>query len=667
MSLKKQAIPNLIVYLAIAFTFLLPLKYGSMAGLPEIVFTLPNSNILTIFIFTWSPVSFTLLSGTLLILTTIFTYNQPTDKTLLNSLDKNKLPESKIPVNTNIFAPILALILLISVFPGVINASTKDFADLQIFHFSGIAAYAIAMFIIIKDQPDKKIIFLNTIIASTLLVTLIGLKQYYTGFQETLDYVHSQELKTGLKVSNAIMNRLQQTRIYSTFSICNNLAAHLILTIPISIYALYKFKSTSITVCIVSALFTIFAVALNLPFIIMIILTTISALIPFLVYRYISEKNFHSIKWFIIIPYAFLILFVLRHTGSRGAFLGFGISMIFLIFFSNIKRKLKLLSSFIISAIAIYMIFSDILTRTLSSMAVRFDYYLAALKMFINHPILGIGWGDFFHEYTRIKTFPTQEAPHTPHNFILSFAAQAGLLGVIASIIVLLLPFIYILLLKNKHIDTKQNHSTTCQSKTFIIYILTGWCAWGIHSLLDLNIQIPGTFATAFLLLLLLPNIPLFYSKSNFSTPQYNLIKIIIILLSSIMVFYSYKRLKQEQALFTLQKLANFSIVPEKQKQIPFKYIESQLQYTTQLMPNSPFPWSVAGNAANNSGHFFKAEQYFKEAIKKSPKRASFYEKLSKCQFRLKKYSESKKNHQKAITLFPYAFQSTKNSSSSTK
>lgn len=646
-----------------ALTFLLPLKYGSMAGLPEIVFSLPNTNILTIFIFTWSPVSFTLLSGILLILTILFMQSDLSD-----TPPPEKRKTSKREIDVKLFIPLSTVMLLISVFPGVINASTKDFVYLQIIHFSGISAYVITMFLILKARPEKKEIFVNTIIAGTLMVSLLGLKQYYTGFQETLNYIYTQELKTGVKVSGAIMNRLLQTRIYSTFSICNSLAAHLILTIPISIYALYKFKSTFKTVCIVFSLFTIFAIAPDLSLTPMLILTTLSGLLAVFAYKYITEENFHSLKWLTIIPLSFLLLFILRHTSSRGAFLGFGLSIIFFIFFSKIKRNFKILFSFIIFSVATYMIFSDIFTRSLSSMSVRFDYYLAALKMFYKHPIFGIGWGDFFHEYTRIKTFPTQEAPHTPHNFVLSFASQAGILGACISILVLILPFFYLYLLKNK--DTSERPNDDSESKIYILCILTGWLAWATHSLLDLNIQVPGTVATAFLLLLLLPKFTLKRTDIEFSNTQKKLIKIIIVLLSCIIVFYSYKRLKQEKSLYILQKLCNFKIVPEKPKKIPFKYIEYQLQHTTKLMPYSPFPWSIAGMAAINSGYYSKAEIYYKKAIEKSPKRALFYEKLAKCQLLEKKYNEAKSNHNKAKSLFPNAFQKTlksKKSESSSK
>ena len=653
----KQVMPKLIIFLATVLTFLLPLKYGSMAGLPEIVFSLPNTNIITIFIFTWSPVSFTLISALLLILTLIFIPQSLTSE--INEDDTANVKKTNTKIMGNILIPIIAIFLLIATIPGFFNASTIDFAYLQILHFSGLSAYVTAMFLILKVNPEKKLQFLNAIIAGTLLISLYGLKQYYSGFQDTLDYIYNQELKTGVKVSSSIMNRLRQTRVYSTFSICNSLAAHLILTIPITIYTTSKFKSTLQTVCFISAMYTVISIAPDFPLPIMLTITTLSALGIIFAYKNINDKSFYTIRWFIIIPLAFLLLFILRQTGSRGGFLAFGISIIFLILFSKIKKKIKLIFSIIITLLATYLIFSDVLTRSLSSMAVRFDYYSAAFKMFLKHPIFGIGWGDFFHEYTKIKTFPSSEAPHTPHNFILSFASQSGLIGLLASSLVIISPFIWYFSKFRKHNQKKDDEKDILKSHSFILCILTGWLAWSIHSMLDLNIQIPGTIATAFLLLLLLPSKQIRIHKFLFSSIYNKFLKLCILLLSCIIIFYSYKRLQQEKALFLLQKLCSFNIIPQKSKKVPFEYIKYQLKYTCKLMPYSPCPWSNAALAAKNYGYYPKAEEYYKNAIKRSPQRALIYEKLSECQKSLNKPLEAQKNHNKALKLFPKAFPNT--------
>ena len=69
-------------------------------------------------------------------------------------------------------------------------------------------------------------------------------------------------------------------------------------------------------------------------------------------------------------------------------------------------------------------------------MEVRADYIARASEMMLANPLCGTGWGDFFHDYTKIKKIDSAEAPHTPHNFLLALGSQCGFPGFLIALAV---------------------------------------------------------------------------------------------------------------------------------------------------------------------------------------------------------------------------------------
>jgi hypothetical protein len=66
-----------------------------------------------------------------------------------------------------------------------------------------------------------------------------------------------------------------------------------------------------------------------------------------------------------------------------------------------------------------------------NSMLVRWQYWLAAAKMYADHPFTGVGPGNFAHFYTHYKPAAALETVADPHNFLLSVLTQYGPLGLI--------------------------------------------------------------------------------------------------------------------------------------------------------------------------------------------------------------------------------------------
>jgi hypothetical protein len=75
-----------------------------------------------------------------------------------------------------------------------------------------------------------------------------------------------------------------------------------------------------------------------------------------------------------------------------------------------------------------------------NSMLVRWQYWLAAAKMYADHPFTGVGPGNFAHFYTRYKPAAALESVADPHNFLLSVLTQYGPLGLIGFLALFFIP-----------------------------------------------------------------------------------------------------------------------------------------------------------------------------------------------------------------------------------
>jgi O-antigen ligase len=75
-----------------------------------------------------------------------------------------------------------------------------------------------------------------------------------------------------------------------------------------------------------------------------------------------------------------------------------------------------------------------------SSMLVRWQYWQASAKMFADHPLTGVGPGNFALFYTRYKPAAALESVADPHNFPLSILTQYGTLGLIGFLAMILIP-----------------------------------------------------------------------------------------------------------------------------------------------------------------------------------------------------------------------------------
>lgn len=184
-------------------------------------------------------------------------------------------------------------------------------------------------------------------------------------------------------------------------------------------------------------------------------------LLPFAFYKFGTEKAFWMKGLAALI--GILILGGISLTYSRGAFLTLSILALLAVFTGHLSPKalvsfgtVLLLLALIVapgligriaSISSLQNLFSDEAHTVDSSFRGRSTEMIAALNAFLDHPVLGVGPGNyapFYSQYYHInndfalKYIPK---PRRAHNLFLEFAAESGLVGltVLLSLLALLL------------------------------------------------------------------------------------------------------------------------------------------------------------------------------------------------------------------------------------
>ncbi len=172
--------------------------------------------------------------------------------------------------------------------------------------------------------------------------------------------------------------------------------------------------------------------------------SAIFILFVFLMNVEIKYSKIHKI-WLALV--LLLTLIILAYSQVRGAWVAFlGTLVAYICINKNINKKFFLVLGFLF-VIFMFLIFNnDILLQRFQSIINfqtdnnikdRLDMYQSAVKMFLNYPIYGVGFGNFRDFYmpdsiylidgAAVERFP-EGYPHA-HNTVLTFLAETGILG----------------------------------------------------------------------------------------------------------------------------------------------------------------------------------------------------------------------------------------------
>jgi hypothetical protein len=109
-----------------------------------------------------------------------------------------------------------------------------------------------------------------------------------------------------------------------------------------------------------------------------------------------------------------------------------------------------------------------------NSMLVRWQYWSGAAKMYADHPVTGVGGGNFGSFYPHYKTASALETVSDPHNFVLSILTQYGPLGLLGFLAVISIPLWRVVSGQPKPLSHKANKDEpafTKQTLPFLIVI----------------------------------------------------------------------------------------------------------------------------------------------------------------------------------------------------
>lgn len=348
-------------------------------------------------------------------------------------------------------------------FVGLSVTTETDYARNWVLHFSGALCFGIAVWW--TSRHDRKLLpaFASSIAVATLLICLYGWYQRLGGMETKLEEMSQQhKAQFGEELPQQIFQKMLQNRISSFFSDPNIFAAHLLVTIPITIAAIWR-----------------------------------------------RLKDIQAKTRVIIMSIAILFLLVaFAWTESRGAAigacvgLGMGVWMLPWLQKQRWKWLLPMLCVFFITGIICYASINAS-RGGLATASIRMNYYRAAWAMFREKPMTGIGLGEFYPNFMRMKPIDA-EVSRDPHCFFLSSLSQCGLAGGLAVLAVMLFPFVATV--RRTHFRTSNPQVVGEKSSPWQIpvesFLISGLAAWCIHSFFQFNELIPAT-------VFLLPTIPL--------------------------------------------------------------------------------------------------------------------------------------------------------------
>ncbi|MBR2632972.1 MAG: O-antigen ligase family protein [Lentisphaeria bacterium] len=359
-------------------TLLMPLKYGTIAVMPEAASFYPERLFDYIYI-SWPAATFGIFSGFSLLLSLLAC--------------REKIRMTPLALCGALFAVAIPLAALW----GKIISRNSFYADAMLLHILGIASCIGSAFLLVNRNPAWKNRILYTIAAGTFLLTFSAFHQYFFGFKEMQEFAKMQESQ-GIVLSDAIKLKLLDGRVYGAMSSANLLAGFMLCALP---------------------LFIASAAEVSRKF----------------------EPQKLSLKIFLAVS-LILGAGTLFMTKTRGAFLALAVTCVIWIFsYKKISRLCKvILLSCIIAVLISGAFYIKLRGRGFGSMAERVSYLNSSLVMLRERPLSGHGWGEFFYRHMELKNTNSNESAHDPHNAPVSFAVHTGIFGGLLFLAAFLIP-----------------------------------------------------------------------------------------------------------------------------------------------------------------------------------------------------------------------------------
>jgi hypothetical protein len=198
-----------------------------------------------------------------------------------------------------------------------------------------------------------------------------------------------------------------------------------------------------------------------------------------------SFPKFSGNRALAVLLLAFILLGLLL-SHSKGAIGAFFLAAVIFFFLMRSKHP-KLSKNIILAACLVGIIILSYASAQYglktgrlpggNSMLVRWQYWDASVKMFLDKHLLGVGGGNFSSYYPQYKTPSAPETVSDPHCFALSILTQYGPLALLGFLIIILVPLWRNSLDDNVNLETTQAHyfvnlATLCALVTALILIV---------------------------------------------------------------------------------------------------------------------------------------------------------------------------------------------------
>jgi O-antigen ligase len=200
----------------------------------------------------------------------------------------------------------------------------------------------------------------------------------------------------------------------------------------------------------------------------------ILALIPLCFYKILSSSTL--LKKVMFNALLILLSGIFFYTGSRGGLIGFlGLIGVFLFYFTKKYFKELFIFFALISVIFVFTL-DEIGERTsnvihgeeLAPVQMRFSFYRAAWKMFLDHPISGVGTHNFINYANQYGAY----GRYVTHSTYLEILSGTGILGFI--------PFLLLLIHSWKKLTIASNSQSNfkdlliCCKASYVSIIISG-------------------------------------------------------------------------------------------------------------------------------------------------------------------------------------------------
>ncbi len=483
---------------------------------------------------------------------------------------------------------------------GMIRTTELDVAVSFLWHMISVLLMVLAVFQHVAAVPRARWVLIGCIAGGGLLSAISGWHQVLYGFEQTRQYMMEQARETGIPPNPVILDRLNQGRASGGFTYPNNFAAHLILVTPLALYLCWWLGS------------------------------------------FVTPPR--QSQWVLVILTGSVMIGAFVLTRSRAAVVAIALAAVATTaaygwrYRDWLHRHRKVLAGTVVAGIVGLALVYQVVQRQrgLSSLMARGDYYRSAVLMFAEHPLTGVGLGEFFPWHLRLKP-PAAEETRIPHNLFLYFLGQCGILGGVAALYLLLQPILL------WHASWRRRIGLV--SVPLWIAIFFGWMCWAIHSLADFNLQIPGSVVTMAVLPILGVDLRTGQPWKRLPAVPPNLWRVALIALGVVGLV----NLWRVPGDMVYQVMYNNLSRPA-----AAEALVKEARVVGALQPWSPYPYDWLGKRALDQEKYELAAQAFAEAAKRTPHRAAYHAYVARCMLAMGRPAEAAEALAKALEWYPH-------------